>query len=68
MVVADVDFLNNEFALKAFNFFGRTVVEPQNHNLAFLMNSLEFVSGRPELISVRSRGSFSRPFLTVQKQ
>jgi ABC-type uncharacterized transport system involved in gliding motility auxiliary subunit len=67
MVVADVDFLNNEFALKAFNFFGRTVVQPQNHNLAFLMNSLEFVSGRPELISVRSRGSFSRPFLTVQK-
>ncbi len=66
LVVGDVDFINNEFALKAFNFFGRTVVQPQNHNIAFLMNAVEFIAGRPELISVRSRGTFSRPFTTVQ--
>ena len=66
LVVGDIDFLNNQFALKAFNFFGRTVVQPQNHNIAFLVNSVEFVAGRPELISVRSRGTFSRPFVTVQ--
>ena len=65
LVIADVDFVNNQYALNALNFFGQTILQPKNHNVAFLQNSLEFIAGNPELISIRSRGTFSRPFIKV---
>jgi len=67
LLVGDVDFLNNRYSLQMMNFFGQQIARPMNHNLAFLSNSLEFLGGNPELISIRSRGTFQRPFTKVRE-
>jgi ABC-type uncharacterized transport system involved in gliding motility auxiliary subunit len=67
LVVGDIDFLNNSYSLREVNFFGQTMIQPINQNITFATNALEFVSGSPELISIRSRGSFSRPFDRVER-
>jgi len=40
-------------------------VRPMNKNHNFLMNSVEFMLGNNDLISVRSRGKFAKPFERV---
>ncbi|MDT8445990.1 MAG: GldG family protein [bacterium] len=62
LLVADVDFLFDRFAVDAFNLLGQTIVQPKNDNLGFFLNLTEFFSGADELMSIRSRGRFSRPF------
>lgn len=61
-VVADVDLLYDRFAVDAFNLLGQTIVQPKNDNLGFFLNLNEYLSGADELMSIRSRGRFSRPF------
>jgi ABC-type uncharacterized transport system involved in gliding motility auxiliary subunit len=39
---------------------------PANDNLAFASNSLEFLSGSQDLISIRGKGSSIRPFTVVR--
>jgi len=65
LLVGDVDFLNNSYALRNLNFLGQNIIQPLNHNIAFLTNALEFMTGSTELISIRSRGTFQRPFERV---
>ena len=65
VLVGDADILADRFAARALNFFGRNVYEPLNDNLSFTLNLVEQLSGRPELIGLRRRGSFSRPFTRV---
>ena len=67
LLIADADFLNNQFALRKLSFFGQTILQPLNQNIAFLSNSLEFIAGSSELISIRSKGSFNRPFHRVEE-
>jgi len=67
LLIGDIDFLNNRFSLKQLNFFGQTMLQPINQNIVYLSNALEFISGSPELISIRSRGKFSRPFEKVRE-
>jgi ABC-type uncharacterized transport system involved in gliding motility auxiliary subunit len=67
LLIADVDFLNNNYSLRKLNFLGQTMLQPLNQNITFLTNSLEFISGSSELISIRSRGSFNRPFDRVEE-
>jgi ABC-type uncharacterized transport system involved in gliding motility auxiliary subunit/ABC-type transport system involved in cytochrome c biogenesis permease component len=67
VVIGDIDFANNAYSIRELNFFGQTIVQPINQNITFLANSLEFIAGSPELISIRSRGSFSRPFEKVEE-
>jgi ABC-type uncharacterized transport system involved in gliding motility auxiliary subunit len=66
-VIADADFLNNNYCLRELSFFGQTILQPINQNIVFLSNALEFISGSRELISIRSRGSFNRPFDRVEE-
>ncbi len=65
LLVGDVDFINNSYSLRSLNFLGQNIIQPLNHNIAFLTNALEFLTGSTELISIRSRGSFQRPFARV---
>ena len=51
---------------RSLNFFGQTLATPLNHNLSFVQNVVEYLSGSQDLISIRSRGKFSRPFTLVQ--
>ncbi|MEI6125725.1 MAG: Gldg family protein [Pseudomonadota bacterium] len=66
IIIGDVDFLCNRYALRQLNFFGQKMLQPLNQNVAFLSNALEFIAGNSELISIRSRGSFIRPFVRVE--
>ncbi|MDA3925338.1 MAG: Gldg family protein [Kiritimatiellae bacterium] len=67
MVFADADFLNDRFCVQQVNsLFGR-VAQPINNNLTLFANTVEQFAGREELIGVRSRGKFNRPFTKVDE-
>ena len=65
--IADVDWLFDPFALQSMEVGGQLVVRPLNDNLALLLNLVEYASGDPALISIRSRGRLQRPFTRVVK-
>lgn len=65
LVVADVDFVSDSFAVQKINFLGQTMINPLNDNLNLLLNAVEFLSGNDALMSIRSRGRFSRPFTRI---
>jgi len=53
--------------VRKFNFFGQTAAEPFNDNLAFAANTVEFLGGSQDLISIRGKGNSLRPFDVVRK-
>ena len=61
IVVADVDMLSDALAYRE-GLFG---MQPYGHNSALVMNAMEFLGGAEELITIRSRGRFHRPFKAV---
>ncbi len=63
VVFADVDFISDIVAYRN-TFFGITVVED---NAALMLNTIEDLSGSGNLISIRSRGNFTRPFTVVNE-
>jgi ABC-2 type transport system permease protein len=65
-VVADVDWLFDPFSIQTVDLGGQTVVRPLNDNLAFLLNLVEYASGDPDLLGIRSRGRLARPFSRVK--
>lgn len=65
VVVADSDLLQDRFWVQVNNFFGRQLVVPKAANLDFVTNAIEILGGSPDLISVRSRVSYNRPFELV---
>ncbi|GGD56498.1 GldG family protein [Lacimicrobium alkaliphilum] len=67
ILVGDTDFLTDRFWVSQSNFFGQTIYTPFANNGDFLTNAVENLSGSDALISIRSRGTFSRPFEVVEK-
>jgi ABC-type uncharacterized transport system involved in gliding motility auxiliary subunit len=67
MVIADTDFLQNDYSVKAMNIFGRILLQPLNHNLAFISNCADLLAGSADLIAVRSRNRSSRTFTKVEE-
>jgi ABC-type uncharacterized transport system involved in gliding motility auxiliary subunit len=63
VVFSDVDFLTDQLAYSN-SFFGKMVV---GDNSAVLLNAVEELGGSGDLISIRSRGNFKRPFVVVDK-
>jgi ABC-type uncharacterized transport system involved in gliding motility auxiliary subunit len=51
--------------VRKFSFFGQTAAEPFNDNLAFASNTVEFLGGSQDLISIRGKGTSLRPFEVV---
>ena len=49
------------------SFFGQQIANPFANNGAFVINALENLSGNTDLIGVRSRASYTRPFIKVEK-
>jgi len=62
-VFADVDFITDQIAYQQ-TFFGAAVA---GDNSALLLNTIEHFSGSGDLIAIRSRGNFRRPFTRVEK-
>ncbi len=65
VVVADTDFLNDQFWVEVREFLGQQVAVPNSHNGAFVLGALENLSGSDALISLRGRGISDRPFELV---
>jgi ABC-type uncharacterized transport system involved in gliding motility auxiliary subunit len=65
MIFADTDFLNDRFCVQTVNSLFGAVAQPINDNLTLFANTVEQFAGREELIGVRSRGQFNRPFAKV---
>jgi len=63
LVFADVDMISDQVAFRR-SLFG---FEPQGDNVSLIYNALEYLSGSDELITVRSRGRFKRPFTVIEK-
>ncbi len=66
-VIADTDWLFDDYSVRKFNFFGQSGAEPFNDNLAFAANTVEFLGGSQDLISIRGKGASLRPFTVVRK-
>ena len=67
IVVADVDMLSDPMWVQVQNFFGQQIANAFASNGAFVVNALENLAGSSDLIAVRSRGSFARPFTRVDE-
>jgi len=67
IVVADTDILNDTFWINRQNFLGIEMPQAIADNGNFLINALEHMSGSTDLISLRSRGEYSRPFEVVEE-
>ncbi len=67
VVVADVDMLTDRLWVQVQNFFGQRMANAFAGNGAFVTNALENLSGSSDLIAVRSRASYSRPFTRVEQ-
>jgi ABC-type uncharacterized transport system involved in gliding motility auxiliary subunit len=66
IVVADTDWLFDDYSLRKFNYLGQNAAEPLNDNLSFAANSLDFLSGSEDLLSIRGKGNSVRPFTVVR--
>jgi ABC-type uncharacterized transport system involved in gliding motility auxiliary subunit len=67
VVVADTDILSDFLWVRVQNFFGSSMAQAFAHNGDFVMNSLDNLAGSEDLISVRGRATFNRPFVVVDK-
>lgn len=67
IVVADTDLLSDEFWISSQNFFGVQVPQATADNGNFVLNALEIMSGSSDLISLRNRGEYARPFTVVEQ-
>ena len=63
VVFSDVDFISNMIAYSS-SFFGMAVALDNNSDL--LLNTIDDLSGSSELIGLRSRGNYERPFVVVE--
>jgi len=63
VVVADVDVISDTLAYQQ-TFFGAAQT---GDNASLLLNTLDFLGGSSDLIAIRSRGRFQRPFTVVDK-
>ena len=66
IVVADTDMLQDRFWVQSQNFLGQRIGIPTAANNDFVTNALDNLTGSHDLISVRNRGSFARPFTLVR--
>ncbi len=64
VVFADVDFISNTLAYRDFSIFGKV---PFGDNSALMLNAIDDLTGSTDLISIRSRGNFRRPFIVVDE-
>ena len=66
IVVADTDILTDLFWIRQQKYFGMDLPQPIADNGNFIINSLDNLSGSNDLITLRSRGEFTRPFDRVE--
>jgi ABC-type uncharacterized transport system involved in gliding motility auxiliary subunit len=66
IVVTDVDMLSNQMWVQVQSFFGQQIANAFASNGAFVINALDSLAGSADLIGVRSRACYTRPFTKVE--
>lgn len=66
LIVADADWLMDDYSVRRMNFLGMQAYDPMNDNLAFGSNAVDFLAGSGDLISIRGKGDAMRPFTVVR--
>lgn len=66
VLVADADLLADQMWVQSQDFFGQRVHTAFANNGDFVINALDNLLGSGDLISIRSRATFQRPFTRVQ--
>ena len=67
LIVADSDFLSDRLWVQISQFLGQRIPQPFANNADFVINALDNLAGDSNLVSIRSRGRYSRPFDRVLK-
>ncbi|MDE0152603.1 MAG: Gldg family protein [Gammaproteobacteria bacterium] len=67
IVVADADMLSDTLWARVQNFFGQRIVQAWASNGDFIVNALESLAGSGDLIGLRGRSEFARPFHVVEQ-
>ena len=65
ILVADADVLADRFWVVVEEFLGNRIAVPSAANNALVINAIDNLTGSGDLISVRNRGTFTRPFTRV---
>jgi len=66
IVFADTDILQDRFWVTVQNFLGQSIGIPHAANATLITNAVDNLSGSSDLISVRNRGTSTRPFTRVE--
>jgi len=67
IVVADTDMLQDRFWVQVQNFLGQRIAVPSAANGSFVISALDNLLGSNDLISVRNRSGFARPFTVLRE-
>jgi ABC-type uncharacterized transport system involved in gliding motility auxiliary subunit len=67
VIVADTDLLTDFMWVQQANFFGQTVFQPFANNGELVWNAIDNLGGSGDLISIRARAAYSRPFERVEE-
>jgi ABC-type uncharacterized transport system involved in gliding motility auxiliary subunit len=67
IVFADADMLSDNLWVHAQNFFGQEMLQAWASNGDLVQNALDNLAGSADLISVRGRASYTRPFDRVER-
>lgn len=67
VVIADTDLLADYLWVHSQDFFGQRLVQAWASNGDLVLNALDNLAGSDDLISVRGRATFTRPFARVEK-
>ncbi len=67
LLVADTDLLTDRLWVQAQTFFGQPVLSPFADNGSLLINAADYLVGSGDLISIRGRGTYNRPFTRVHE-
>ena len=65
IIVADADMLADRFWVVVEEFLGSRIALPSAANGTLVVNAIDNLTGSGDLISVRNRGTFTRPFTRV---
>jgi ABC-type uncharacterized transport system involved in gliding motility auxiliary subunit len=66
MLIADTDLLTDSMWVQVSNFFGQQLAQAFADNGSFVVNAIDNMVGSSDLIGLRSRGQYSRPFERVE--
>ena len=67
ILVADVDFLEDQFWVNVKEYFGEELLTPFANNAAFVVSAMENLSGASSLASLRARGIVEKPFVLIEE-